>query len=119
MLALISVASAGGCATLFHRGGTTIALRSDPPGAIVAMDGLEVGPTPQDVRADMRTGARFDFRWSDGATATCTIGTHVQPLWFVPDVLFGLVGVAVDAITGDASALDARACVVRHPGAIS
>ena len=112
---MISALALGGCATLFNRGGQSIALRSDPPGAIVAMDGLDVGPTPQVVRADRRTGARFDFRWSDGATASCTIGTHTQIAWFVPDVVFGLVGLAVDAVTGDAVSLDAHECVARHP----
>jgi hypothetical protein len=112
---VIAALALGGCATLFNRGGADIQLRSDPPGAIVAMDGLEVGPTPQVVRADRRTGARFDFRWSDGATASCTIGTHTQIVWYVPDVLFGLVGLFVDAASGDAVGLDAHECVARHP----
>ncbi|HTJ43746.1 MAG TPA: PEGA domain-containing protein, partial [Kofleriaceae bacterium] len=99
---------ASGCATLVNRGSESIALRSDPPGAIVAMDGLEVGPTPTTVRARIQTGARFDFRWADGATATCTITTHAQPLWYVPDVLGGVVGIFVDLASGAAVGLDAH-----------
>jgi hypothetical protein len=33
----------------------------------------------------------------------------------VPDVAFGLIGVFVDAASGDAVSLDAHACVARHP----
>ncbi len=111
--------AAGGCATIFNRGNEAILLESDPPGAIVAMDGLPLGPTPRTVTMSVRETSRFDFRWSDGAAATCVVGSVVAPSWYVIDVLSGVAGILIDVISGNAVKLDKHACVVRHPGALA
>jgi hypothetical protein len=111
--------AATGCATIFNRGNEAILLESQPPGAIVAMDGLPLGPAPQTVTMSVRETSRFDFRWDDGATATCVVGSVTAPSWYVIDVFTGVAGIVIDVLSGNAVKLDKHVCAVQHPGALA
>lgn len=99
LLAVLMVCSIG-CGTIMNGGPATII---PPPGATV--DGV-AGPVPANKQMP------HEVVYQDGRR--CVIVSSVSVGYVVVDILLGVVGVVVDAVTGDWKVLDPAMC----PGVI-
>jgi hypothetical protein len=116
-LATALIVAVAGCGSMANQRYRDVHIDADRAGGVVWMNGLEVGPAPQVLSAATDRGARFAVVWPDGASATCRVGTHVEPQWIFLDLLaFGLLGPAIDASTGRWRDLAFDHCRVRYPG---
>lgn len=52
VLSLFAVFFASGCGGMFHPGPDSVEFKSDPPGAMVSLDGKDVGRTPLKLSVD-------------------------------------------------------------------
>lgn len=89
-----------GCATIMHGKTQSVGISSIPEGATVTVDNQPVGTTP--VFADLKRKDEHVVRISlEGyTTATLTLSRKTSG-WVWGNILFGgLIGLAVDAITG-------------------
>ena len=99
LLALILVFTFG-CGTVLNGSTATVIL---PPGA--SIDGMPSGPMPMPI--SNRTP--HEIVYPDGRR--CLVTPHVSVGYLIADiVLLFLVGVIVDAVTGDWTVLDASMC---------
>jgi len=89
-----------GCATIMHGSSQEIGFQSQPSGATVFVDDRLVGETP--TFAELRRGSKHTVRFELGGyqphEAVITKGTSG---WVWGNIVFGgLIGLAVDAISG-------------------
>ena len=103
VLAYLTVTS---CATIFSPGPDPVSFSSDPDGATVLVNGVSMGETPVTLELETNKEMQVTFRREGYKDITVALTTHVQPGWVVLDILAGLVGVAVDAATGEWKAFD-------------
>ena len=96
----------GGCAAIFSPGPDPVAFRSEPEGADVLVNGEKLGVTPVTLELKPSKVYIVTFRKDGYEDATVTLTTHVQAGWVVLDILTGVIGVAVDAGTGEWKAFD-------------
>ena len=96
----------GGCATIFSAGPDPVSFRSDPAGADVIVNGEKLGETPITLQLEPSKTYTVTFHRDGYADVTTTLTTHVQAGWVVLDLLTGLIGVAIDAATGEWKAFD-------------
>ncbi len=88
-----------GCAALVADSETPIAMRSDPEGAEVWVDGNKMGVTPDTLELANKSRHVVTFK-KDGREATAVIQRRVGEGWVVLDILVGLIPATLDAITG-------------------
>lgn len=81
-------------------------MASDPQGAQVYVNGDYVGTTPVKIELKNNKDYSIEFRKDGYRSKTYQLGKHLGAGWIILDVLFGLVPVVVDAITGDWYNLD-------------
>jgi len=99
------VAAGPGCATIFSGTRQRVTFRSTPP-ARVFVDGREVGTTELSVPIPRQPGAHVRFHAEGHADATVVLHGHPNPVTllnlplFLLGILPGIVGFAVDLITG-------------------
>lgn len=88
------------CATIMHGTTQEISVGSTPTGAKVLIDGKEVGKTPvvSELKRKDRHAVRIELDGYEPYELTMTRGTSG---WVWGNIVFGgIVGLAVDAITG-------------------
>jgi hypothetical protein len=97
LCAMVVVAvSCQGCCSLFCSGSQTISIRSDPPGAKVAMGAYE-GTTPYDV--SIPRGKDYVIQATyDGQTKSQSLNRSIEPVYWV-NILFW-PGLIIDLATG-------------------
>jgi hypothetical protein len=97
------LATSVGCGTLFNGGSTTsITLRSQGP---VTVDGAPAGMAPTTI-----TVAKHANHTIVVGGQSCQLQAPVGVGWVVLDVLAGLVGIVIDAVTSDWKSVDASTC---------
>jgi hypothetical protein len=95
-----------GCAALFRGSHDVVSFSSDPPGAKVYVDGMEMGKTPMQAPLVAKHDHSVQFRM-DGYEATSkVISSSAGGGWIVLDVLGGVIPIVVDAATGAWNGLD-------------
>lgn len=97
---------AAGCAAIFSSGPDPVDFRSDPAGADVIVNGQKLGETPVTLQLEPSKSYTVTFHRDGYQDVTTSLTTHVQAGWVVLDIMTGLIGVAVDAATGEWKAFD-------------
>lgn len=95
-----------GCAAIFNSGPEPVELASDPEGTEIFLNGEKMGSTPITLQLHAEKQHVITFRRPGYEDSTISLTTHVQPGWVVLDILAGVVGVAIDAATGEWKAFD-------------
>ena len=95
-----------GCATIFSGGPAPVAFGSKPDGATVLVNGQNLGTTPVTLKLEPERSYIITYQKEGFQDATVTLNTHIRAEYVVLDVLVGVVGVAVDAVTGNWKAFD-------------
>lgn len=111
MAALLLVSSAG-CATFIRGNTTTVTVRSDAPGAEVVVDGEPRGVTPFAMALDHTVDHDVVVRLGAAERAFHLVSS-VEAGWVVLDFFAtGIIGIAVDAVTGAWRALSQESIYV-------
>ncbi len=90
-----------GCAAIFSSGPTALDFSSDPEGAEILVNGEPQGTTPVKLELHADQNYVVTFRKDGCQDAVVPLETHVQAGFVVLDILAGVIGVAVDAATGE------------------
>jgi len=90
-----------GCASVLSSGPTALNFISNPDGAEVWVNGKMFGHTPVLIELQADEQQIVTFRKGGCEDMTLPLQTHVQGGVVVLDVILGVVGVAVDAATGE------------------
>jgi hypothetical protein len=99
--AIVAAAPIGGCASVFDASDrTTIKVDSKPQGARVRLDGADRGVTPLELNLSDKESYELTVTHG-GETRSVQLTRSVAPVWIILDVLFGVIPVIVDAITGN------------------
>ncbi len=104
-LAVLALLVAG-CATIFKGSKEQVYMNSDPAGAKVLVNGALMGTTPVMINLQSNKTYNIEFRMDGYETKNYTLTNHLGAGWVILDVLFGLVPVIVDAVTGAWYSLD-------------
>jgi hypothetical protein len=112
LLALLFTVLLPGCATVLKPKGEYLTIQTDPPGARVVINGIEVGTSP--VTAPVNgTKIQTILLTKDGyETKTRFVTTSIGPGWVIADALFGLWPLVIDAATGNWKSLDESAVYI-------
>jgi hypothetical protein len=95
-----------GCATLLAPKTHPLSLASEPQGAQVYVNGVNMGMTPVKLELKADQNYTIEFRKEGYETQSHIVNSQVGAGWVIVDVLFGLVPVIVDAATGAWNKLD-------------
>ncbi|MDH4198106.1 MAG: PEGA domain-containing protein [Candidatus Aminicenantes bacterium] len=107
VIALVVVAAMlTSCATLMKGNTERVRFRSEPAGAVVFVNGQEVGATPVSLKLESRKRYVIEFVKPGYQKKVYNINNHVGPGWIVLDVVLGVLPVVVDAVTGSWYSLD-------------
>lgn len=126
-VAILGLAVAG-CAAMFSSGPTALHFQSNPTGAQVLVNGVPRGTTPVTLPLHADDEHIVTFRRTGCTDVTLPLETHVQAGFVVLDLLAGIIGVAVDAGTGEwkefndrvpYAQLDCRGALAAGPEAIA
>ncbi|MBN1633247.1 MAG: PEGA domain-containing protein [Ignavibacteria bacterium] len=90
-----------GCATIFTGSKETIEFTSEPSGAEVMINNAKEGFTP--LKATLKKGQEYVVEISKEGYSkkTYRLSYSVNAGWLILDIAAGLIGVIVDAITGN------------------
>lgn len=94
------------CATIFKGSTDTVSFSSDPTGASVYVDGMNMGKAPIQLELKSSKTYNVEFRLDGYDTRNVIINNSVGAGYIVLDVLFGLFPVIIDAATGNWYSLD-------------
>lgn len=99
--------SATGCATIMAGGPDRVPVSSNPPGAAVFVDNVQVGVTPTVVTLDRgRSQGNIRIEAPGYAPVVIQRGKQING-WFWGNLcLGGLVGMVIDLVTGDVKRFD-------------
>lgn len=106
LILLFSFTVYSGCATIFSGSRDVIKFTSEPSEAKVLVNGIEEGKTP--LTTVLRKGSDYEIQIvKDGFkpknfTLTYSLGAG----WLILDIIGGLVGIIVDAATGNWNEFD-------------
>jgi hypothetical protein len=101
LILLFSFIFYSGCATIFSGSRDDVKFASEPDSARVLVNGTDKGSTP--ITVSLKKGKDYEIQIvKDGYqkknfTVTYSLGIG----WLILDVLAGLIGVIVDAVTGN------------------
>ena len=99
--AIFAAAPLGGCASVFDsEDQTTIKVDSNPQGARVRVNGADRGVTPLDLTLSDKENYELAVTHG-GETRSVQITRSVGAVWIILDIVFGLIPIVVDAITGN------------------
>jgi len=70
------------------------------------VNGQNMGATPVTLKLEPSKTYVVTFRKDGFEDASMTLNSHVQAGWVVLDIFVGILGVAIDAATGDWKAFD-------------
>ncbi|GAB3755896.1 PEGA domain-containing protein [Spirosoma pomorum] len=108
LVAIVSTMILQSCATLFTGTKDTIHFDSQPSGAKVRIDGLDVGRTPVDVSVKRSLNDKTATMLLDGhESRTFEISKEFNTISILN--LFGMIGWVVDAATGSLMKYDQKA----------
>ena len=99
LIACVLIAG-NGCATVFKGNNSNVGFVSQPAGAEVFVNGFKMGQTPMQVKLESKKTQVVEFRMAGYKPQTFTLTNSVGAGWVVLDVLFGIIPVVVDAVTG-------------------
>jgi hypothetical protein len=100
VLGLAVAVAVAGCATMFS-GSNRVAVATNPAGATVYVDDVEVGRTPILVTLDPRDNLGAIRIELPGFAPVVLMRNRSLNGWFWANLLFGGFGMIIDAITGD------------------
>jgi hypothetical protein len=110
LLAASTLFLSTGCATILKGSKETIEITSDPSGARVLINGMDVGSTPTAPRVDGTQDVFISIRKDGYMTQNQTVSSSMGAGWLIFDIIsFPVhigVGIIVDAITKDWNSLD-------------
>lgn len=95
-----------GCATIFSGSRDEIKLSSEPGGAKVVVDGQERGKTPLKLSLKKGKDYQVEFTKEGYEKKMVSLTYSLGAGWLILDILTGLVGILVDALTGNWNSLD-------------
>lgn len=99
-IVLISFAVAG-CATIISGGRQDLTFSSDPSGAIVVLDGQEVGRTPVTLTRKRRNDPlNVEMRLEGHETQRTTLDSGVNMFFLGNIILGGVIGTSTDYVSG-------------------
>jgi hypothetical protein len=90
-----------GCATMLTSKQTDVSFSAQPDGASVYVNGNFMGKTPLQLKLEKNKDYLIEFREEGYQSKTVLLNKGLGAGWIILDVVFGLVPVIVDAITGD------------------
>lgn len=90
-----------GCATIFSGSTEEITLESDPSGVVVMVNGVKEGTTPMIFVAKKGKEYNFEFVKKGYQSNFFKLVYNVGAGWVFLDVLTGILGIAIDAATGN------------------
>jgi hypothetical protein len=93
--------SLSGCATILAGKQKDVSFAADPNGAQVYVNGSLMGTTPVQIKLENNKDYTIEFKKEGYQTKTYFLNKGIGVGWLILDVLFGLVPVVVDAVTGD------------------
>ncbi len=99
-LVAIAALMFNGCATIFHGSTEKVGFSSDPSGAKIYINGQLMGTAPMEIKLESKKSYTIEFRKEGYDNKTVILTNSVGGGWVVLDVIFGLVPVIVDAVTG-------------------
>lgn len=105
-LSLVFVFTLQSCATLFSGSYDEVDLSSEPTGAKVFVNGKDEGNTPMTVRLKKSKEYTIEFVKEGFKTKTMRMTYGLGAGWLILDILSGLVGIIVDAATGNWNSCD-------------
>lgn len=100
-LILILSISLNSCATLFSGSKEKIELSSEPSGADVYLNGVKNGTTPLELVLQKSKNYIIEFRKDGYSNRVLNLNYSLGAGWLILDILAGLIGVIVDAATGN------------------
>ncbi|HAX47489.1 MAG TPA: PEGA domain-containing protein [Ignavibacteria bacterium] len=103
---LLSVFAFQGCATLFSGSYDEVDLSSEPKDATVLVNGKEEGTTPLTLRLKKSKEYTIEFVKDGFKTKSLRMTYGLGAGWLILDILSGLVGIIVDAATGNWNSFD-------------
>ena len=98
---LISFIYLNGCATIFSGSTEDISLESDPPKAKVLLNGSSMGKTPLKLNLQKGKSYIIEFIKEGYENKTLNMSYSLGAGWLILDILSGLIGIIVDAATGN------------------
>ena len=102
-----------GCASIFSGTQHTVRVTTDPPGALVKLDGTTRALSPAVLRPSARTAHTVTIERAGYAPVTAMVHRHVSG-WFFANLLNGfLPGAAIDYATGAVYTLEPRSIDAR------
>lgn len=117
-LALLFVAlTNGGCATILNDDHQPVAFSSEPPGAIVSVDGVQVGTTPTTALVKRKGGDKLiQIDLAGYKTVQMTLNNRIHGAGFGNLIIGGVIGIGVDAISGRAGSYKDSVHVIMERG---
>ncbi len=103
---LLSVFTFQGCATIFSGSYDEVDLSSEPKDATVLVNGKEEGTTPLTLRLKKSKEYTIEFVKDGFKTKSLRMTYGLGAGWLILDILSGLVGIIVDAATGNWNSFD-------------
>ena len=100
------------CATMFSGSTAEVRIASDPTGARITIDGVDMGTTPQVVSLSKKSSHIVQISKDGYNTQTVSVQKNLGIGWLVLDLFTSLIGTAVDAATGNWNTLDPDAIAV-------
>ncbi len=98
---LLSFIYINGCATIFSGGSEDVSLESDPPKAKVLLNGSTMGKTPLTLKLKKGKSYMIEFIKEGFENKTLNMSYSLGAGWLILDILSGLIGIIVDAATGN------------------
>lgn len=95
-----------GCATIFSGGKEDISLSSEPSGAKVLVNGQNEGVTPTTLAFKKGKEYTIEFVKDGYHSKTLRLTYSIGAGWLILDILSGLLGVIIDAATGNWNGFD-------------
>jgi len=103
---LLALFSFQGCATIFSGSYDEVDLSSEPKDATVLVNGKEEGTTPLTLRLKKSKEYTIEFVKDGFKTKSLRMTYGLGAGWLILDILSGLVGIIVDAVTGNWNSFD-------------
>jgi len=103
---LIFIFTLEGCATIFSGSYDDVDLSSEPSGAKILVNGKDEGNTPMTVRLKKSKEYTIEFVKDGFQTKSLRMTYGLGAGWLILDILSGLVGIIVDAATGNWNSFD-------------
>jgi hypothetical protein len=88
------------CGALFNGGPANVAFNSNPAGAQVWVNGLNMGVTPTTLQLDKSKDHTITFRREGYADTNYQLSNRVSATYVILDILGGVLPIIVDAATG-------------------